>query len=184
MGSTVISLNIFGQNKIIENTRNPLTSDYQYSLGTKWINTVGDSEWTLVHTDLNIPNSALWKETTAVGSSSADYITTIEENYNYWDSSWVGCPLFDLGETLVTLWEIGMSNATGIDCQMKVISLTDGGVCNFNVTQVGEVADCEARVILNGNRQALQIRKPNDGINWKIVTKRMELGKPIESVGP
>lgn len=67
-------INLSGSKTIIL-TRDPLSTDYNYSIGTRWINTQNSTHFVLVNNDNNI---AVW----SLGTFTADEITlTINENH-------------------------------------------------------------------------------------------------------
>jgi len=169
MASTVFSVGVVSDFKVVKSTIDPTPSDFNYKIGsTKWINT--DTDETFELTD-NTVGLAVWVKTSNE-SSGSDYITVSDNNYS--ETSWLGT-VFDTTSAKISKWYIGLSsNDTSSSMSFEITINNDELDQDFSINSSGNVSGCDVRVVFPSSGNAnLEVVVPT--VNWKVVSKRLDI---------
>jgi len=177
MASTVINLGLINDNgyMVIQSTVNPLLSDFNYKIGTKWINTVSNEIFEITN---NTVNFATWLKTSNE-AGTGEYITTIVDPFN--EATWNGNQ--DTSNAKTIKWYISMSNNSSVlpassssSILFEVDVQNDELSQNFTVssTESGtETGGCNVRVVFPASGVANLECIVSDS-DWRVMIKRLD----------
>lgn len=169
MASTVFSVGVISDFKVVKSTINPTPSDFNYKIGsTKWVNTDTDETFELTDNSVGL---AVWVKTSNE-SSGSDYVTITENDYS--ETSWSGF-VFDSTTAKISKWYIGLSsNNSSSSMSFEVTINNDELDQDYTVSSSGNVPNCDIRVVFPSQGNAnLEIIVPS--AHWKVVSKRLDI---------
>ena len=170
MASTVFNISYVSDNPLIESIIDPTPADYNYEIGTRWINTNLDKTWTMTDNSVGIANWVL----TSNESSSGGYITAIIDPYN--ETVYNGTVL-DSTMAKSCIWYVSMSDNTSSSNIIFTIEVSnDENAQDFMLSSSDNGANnsgCNMRVTFPSDGTANLEGTVTDS-DWKIVIKRLD----------
>ena len=167
MANTVFNVGLVSEYQVVKSTIDPSPANYNYKIGTKWVNTATDTIFEITDNTVGI---AVWVKTSNDGSGS-DYVTVIQNPYDVITFGTV----FDSSTAKNIIWYIGLSaNSASSSMSFEVNVTNDELNQDFTISSSGDITSADVQVTFPSAGNAnLEIKVPN--VDWKVVSKRLDI---------